>query len=241
MASPRPAEGPGNEWRAGHGIDPTGGQVVDPTKNVLDLVRAESLRQDGLRDAERRINDLSINSLSTLTSFAREAESKLQTWMRDAESKRTDQLTETRQIYEKRIADMLSESVRDKSALVSAQLLQIQSTFDARISKLEEFRLTSQGKSSVADPMIADALAAQRQNHQEMQAMLARTVADLGNKQTAAVDKLTDHISRLNASESGASNKDIGRREIIAWIVAGLLLLASISSAIFQGVSARAH
>jgi len=33
--------------------------VIDPTANVLDLVRAESLRQDGLRAAEtRRIDDL---------------------------------------------------------------------------------------------------------------------------------------------------------------------------------------
>ena len=33
--------------------------LVDPTKNVLDLVRAESLRQDGLRLAEQqRINNL---------------------------------------------------------------------------------------------------------------------------------------------------------------------------------------
>ncbi len=33
--------------------------VIDPTRNVLDLVRAESVRQDGLRAAEsQRINDL---------------------------------------------------------------------------------------------------------------------------------------------------------------------------------------
>jgi len=36
------------------------GKVVDPTKNVLDLVQAAIKRQDDLRDAEtRRITDLS--------------------------------------------------------------------------------------------------------------------------------------------------------------------------------------
>ncbi len=36
-----------------------GPKPIDPTANVLDLVRAESLRQDGLRLAEmQRINDL---------------------------------------------------------------------------------------------------------------------------------------------------------------------------------------
>ena len=47
------------EQEAGKGIDHAGGPVIDPTKNVLDLVKAESLRQDGLREAEtRRINEL---------------------------------------------------------------------------------------------------------------------------------------------------------------------------------------
>lgn len=41
------------------GGDVPDGAVIDPTKNVLDLVKAESLRQDGLRLAEqRRIDDL---------------------------------------------------------------------------------------------------------------------------------------------------------------------------------------
>lgn len=45
--------------KPGVGVDYSGREVVDPTKNVLDLVRAESLRQDGLREAEtRRVNEL---------------------------------------------------------------------------------------------------------------------------------------------------------------------------------------
>lgn len=35
----------------GRAVDATGGPVVDPTDNVLQLVDAESLRQDGLRQA----------------------------------------------------------------------------------------------------------------------------------------------------------------------------------------------
>jgi hypothetical protein len=43
----------------GIGVDASGGPVVDPTKNVLDLVAAAIKRQDDLREAdEKRQNDL---------------------------------------------------------------------------------------------------------------------------------------------------------------------------------------
>lgn len=36
----------------GPGVDASGNQVIDPTKNVLDLVRAETRRQDDLRERD---------------------------------------------------------------------------------------------------------------------------------------------------------------------------------------------
>lgn len=43
----------------GPGVDARGRPVIDPTKNVLDLVLAEGRRQDELREASaRRLNDL---------------------------------------------------------------------------------------------------------------------------------------------------------------------------------------
>jgi hypothetical protein len=38
----------------GPGVDASGQAVIDPTKNVLDLVRAETKRQDDLREADSR-------------------------------------------------------------------------------------------------------------------------------------------------------------------------------------------
>jgi hypothetical protein len=43
--------GRGNRKKPGPGVDASGQSVVDPTANVLQLVDAESLRQDGLRQA----------------------------------------------------------------------------------------------------------------------------------------------------------------------------------------------
>ena len=42
----------------GLGVDAAGGPVVDPTKNVLDLVQAAIKRQDDLRAKDREISDL---------------------------------------------------------------------------------------------------------------------------------------------------------------------------------------
>src|SRR5674476_722249 len=136
----------------------------DPSFNVLGLVAAESKYQDGMRIALGDLQSFALNAESKLQTFARESESKLRTWMRDAEAKRTDQLSDLRQTYESRIADILADGVKDKSNLVSTKLVQIQSIFDLRVSKLEEFRLLSTGRSSVADPALAATLDALGQN-----------------------------------------------------------------------------
>jgi flagellar biosynthesis GTPase FlhF len=146
------------ERRAGHGIDPIGNQVIDPTKNVLDLVSAAIARQDDLRQAADKLTEVRVQSLKELEEVRTEAlkafetarhdsESRIQNWMRDTEMKRIAGLDTQRQFYETRIADMLRTSVESTSTLVSNQLVQIQSTFNDRVSQLERFRYETGGSS----------------------------------------------------------------------------------------------
>src|ERR1035437_3196154 len=79
----------------------------DPTKNVLDVIKAEGKYQDGMREAHAKIDIVTTKAMDTFQTFARESESRMQTWMRDAEAKRVDQLAEQRQTYEAQIANML--------------------------------------------------------------------------------------------------------------------------------------
>jgi hypothetical protein len=54
-------------------VDSFGGPVTDPTPNVLDLVRAETKRQDDLRDADRRLMDeryAHVNEMALLRAAA---------------------------------------------------------------------------------------------------------------------------------------------------------------------------
>ncbi len=98
--------------------------IIDPTKNVLDVVEAERQRQDSLR----------------------EAESRYQNEMRAAAVKRLDDLTAQARFYQTEIAVMLAKSVESTSSLVSTQLLQIQTILNERVSKLEQFRYESSGR-----------------------------------------------------------------------------------------------
>lgn len=101
--------------------------AIDPTKNVLDLVHAESKYQDAMRAAE----------------------SKYQDGMRKTETYRINRENEIRQHYEERIAKMLQAEVESKSQLVSQTFAQIQGSLNDRVSKLEQFRWESGGKTSV--------------------------------------------------------------------------------------------
>lgn len=199
----------------GKGVDRTGGAAVDPTKNVLDLVEAEAKKRDEFRVVDAQLIDAKIETLRAeqrVLKAMTDGHQNLQNWMRDSESKRLDQLSSLRETYEKRIADMLSESVRSTSALVSTQLLQIQSTFDARVNKLEEFRLLSTGRSSVSDPALVEAMAT----------FNARSTVN-----AAAIATLREAIETKHGRETG-------RGDIIGWIVGAIGLIGILITAFYQ-------
>src|ERR1035437_3565621 len=188
----------------GVAVDSRGGPAVDPTKNVEDLVKARDLAQAELRNSDARFLDAQLSAMDKLHNFAREADSKLQNFAREAESKlqmslvnsetrRIDQLAENRQEFQNTIRDMLAESVRTTSTLVSTQLVQIQATFDTRVSKLEAFQWQSAGRSSVADPALASALAE-----------MATSIQGLTRSETKT-DTRREGIAKLGAFIIGAS------------------------------------
>ena len=76
--------------KTGQGVDSFGGPVFDPSANVLQLVDAESLRQDGLRQAEsrhiREVRDLESRHIREISEMRADYENKL----RNAETARID-------------------------------------------------------------------------------------------------------------------------------------------------------
>lgn len=115
------------ERRRGIGIDSFGGQVIDPTKNVLDLVQAAIQRQDDLRAAEtRRVNE------------------KI-----EAETQRLNDLAALRVYYETIIQGLRSDSLK----LLAEQLKDSKEESGKRTALLEQFRWESGGKFSGASAL----------------------------------------------------------------------------------------
>jgi len=110
---------------------------IDPTKNVLDLVHAESKYQDAMRAEAARYQDA----------------------LRDAETRRLDGLAALRDAYESRIASLLRVQVENTSVLLSTQLDRMTTTLSERIAQLERFRWESGGKGLGANAVIAYVLA----------------------------------------------------------------------------------
>lgn len=191
-AEAAPVAAPG--WSMGPSVDSAGASVVDPTKNVLDLTKAEGKYQDGMRESQEKLQTAALDWTNKFQNFARESESRLHTALREAESKRTDQIREQGDRFQTVIANMLAKSVESTSTLVSTQLVQIQATFDARVSKLEEFRWSSAGRSSVADPALAETLA-----------------------------KLASAVNGLKGTEDKSTGQSMGQDKLIAYAIAAVM------------------
>lgn len=103
------------EQRPGIGVDSKGSAVIDPTKNVLDLVEASIKRQDDLRDAEtRRVNELAAQKL----------------------------------MFDLELAKVLRANQDAASTLLATQLKEVKNDLSDRTAKLEQFRWESGGKTS---------------------------------------------------------------------------------------------
>src|ERR1700676_322607 len=126
MATTKSSEENDQRGQVGIPVDSRGGPTVDPTKNVLDLVRAESKYQDAMREASMREINSAIGFIRDQIRLMSDGADRFQSAQREAETNRIDQLAQTRQEFQNTIRDMLAESVRTTSTLVGNQLIQIQ-------------------------------------------------------------------------------------------------------------------
>ena len=223
----------------GMAVDSSGGPVIDPTENVLALVDVEKQHQHELRDADNRFLDANLIAQEKLQNFAREAEAKLQnfareeeskfqTALREAETSRIDQLAQTRQEFQNTIRDMLAESVRTTSTLVSTQLVQIQATFDARVSKLEAFQFTLAGRSSVADPAIENAMKRMSESISALSSTTSEMLSKMATANAEAIGKLTSNISNINSEEKQNKGTQVGQTQVFQWAATALFVASAI-------------
>jgi len=193
----------------GLGVDKAGNPVIDPTKNVLDLVAAESRRQDDLRLAAEKLSDVKHEHAKELIELNANNSREL----RAAETKRLDAIRavdvaaaaldkERATAAAATLANQVATSAETLRALVATTATTAATAASAvtgplaeRISSLERASYEGSGKAAVADPQMA--------------------------KMIAAVEALT--ISTANKSGQGT-----GMEKLYGWIAAAAVLLFSL-------------
>jgi hypothetical protein len=116
---------------------PSGPPPIDPTKNVLDLVAAESRYRDAMRIADEKLQDAK----------------------RDGETRRADDLAAERERSNRAQAEILRTQVMDNATLLASQIDKTTSILSERISKLEQFRYESSGRGLGASAVFTMAIA----------------------------------------------------------------------------------
>jgi DNA anti-recombination protein RmuC len=232
----------------GVAVDAQGGAVIDPTKNVESLVEALRSALAEFRTSDIKYVDTQLEAAEKLQSYARSAESrynefvfsaesKLRDQLRmadeklaDAETRRIDQLALTSERFETTIRNMLAESVRTTSDLVSNQLVQIQATFNERVSKLEAGAFTQAGKSSVQDPQTADALSRMAGAISSLSTTTTDSMNKTSNMTAEAIAKLTVTLSTMRENESGVGGQRKGMADTNARLLAVVMAVAAVAS-----------
>jgi hypothetical protein len=238
---PKPNQTPDESMvgRSGIPVDYAGAPTVDPTKNVLDLVRAESKYQDAMRDALNDYQNGMRESQKEFQNFARDTQATFQNQMRDAETRRLDELATTSRIFQDTIRNMLAESVRTTSDLVSNQLVQIQATFNERVSKLEAGAFMAAGKSSVADPALADAMTRITNGIAALGASTTETLMKMQTSNAEAWQKLSANIATVGTKELQTKSERMGQGQVIAWIIGAAMLMAAIATPLIAFLALR--
>jgi hypothetical protein len=223
--------------RPGIPVDYQGDDTIDPTKNVLDLVRALEATLEQLRTADaKRLDDL------------RNADNKRQDDLRESDTKRLSELASQKDRYDRQIFDIQTVQVKTTSDLISAQLsketaslanqinastLQTQgliSTLSERIRVLEQARSEVFGRSSVADPAFADAIT-----------RLTDGIAKMKADQSEAWLKLSANIAAVGTREVQSKSERMGQGQVIAWIIGAAMLMAAIATPLIAFLAMRPH
>lgn len=114
---------------AGIGVDTYGGPAIDPTENVLALVDAEAKHRDELRVADGKYQDA----------------------MREAETRRVNELAEQKQAFDFEMARVLRANMDATTLLLATQVKEVKSDFQVELRGLNQFRYEASGKTTGRD------------------------------------------------------------------------------------------
>lgn len=157
----------------GGAVDRFGNEVVDPTRNVLDLVQAAVKRLDDLRDVENRRIEDKLRSEKEHVKEIMDLRANYEEKLRQAESKRIDAIrvvdvqavqtandkaTAQAQVLATQVtasAETLRTLVATSATALATQQTQIITPITDRISLLEKAQYEGAGKERATDPQMS--------------------------------------------------------------------------------------
>jgi len=107
--------------------------VIDPTKNVLDLVAAQEKSRNALRDSDQKLLAAELHRIAQLS---------------EAETARIDQLRAQDARYGAIMEGMRNDKIDSTAKLLASQLQEIKGDIQVELRSLNQFRWESGGKTS---------------------------------------------------------------------------------------------
>jgi ribosome assembly protein YihI (activator of Der GTPase) len=200
--------------QAGMGVDAHGGAVIDPTANVIALVRAEKTRSDDLRKAERRYFMAQLRHVEKTSKLRSEHQAKMDA----AESARIDSI---RQI-----------DIQGTATAAAQALTAIQTLSAANATREEQVRTLV---SSTAAGLATTNAAASAEFNKRLATLEQSSFLEMGKQKVAdpQLERLSSLVEQLARSRAGDTGKTQGLSD--AWKIIITLVGLFFGYAAYQG------
>jgi hypothetical protein len=235
------------EGKPGIGVDAKGGQVIDPTKNVLDLVQAAIQRQDDLRAATKELLEAKLAAAELLNELRYKQSQELANALADKlsdEAKLRFEFSQQLAVAEAKRIDAIRAVDVGAAANLATRTTE-QATALATVVNQSAEVLRNQVSRAAEDTraLVATTAATQLQNQQQQFSVMATRLSaleqagaeGLGKQkyQDPALAALVDEVRNISRKQTDAAGVGAGRGEVIGWIVAGLTLLIAFAGLVF--------
>lgn len=233
----------------GKAVDNTGGPIIDPTENVIALVKAEKERGDDLRRMATELHNAQILHAKEMANLrekhseqVRSLDSDRLEKIRQVDQQTSNTTAERSQVAIQTLAATTNaerEALRNLVSTTAAAVAQANtiamSSVTERIAALERSMYEGKGKSTVSDPMMVEMLA-------EIKALRTAENTDKG-KQAVSDPMLVAMVAEMKALQvannvtAGASTGKTQMWGYVAGAVGFLLTLISLAGAVIAFVA----
>jgi hypothetical protein len=107
-----------------------------------------------------------------------------------------------------------------------AQIAELRKSSEMQFNDIKSRLDVTQGKTSISDPQLANALSSLGSGMVSMQETMTRSMSKMADTNAEAIRELAKSLRTVEKSEAGAKERGMGRGEIVSYIMMGVLVLS---------------